>query len=215
MSNINAVIKSFQCSNCDTFFNRTSNLQRHSAFCSERVKHVYPKNVYQIRETLFDKLNCFWIEYRKEQALFKNLAVFDFEFLYMQKESFKDSVTTKLIGNHIPISVSISSNLVEQPIFLCNADPHYLIASFIAALGNLAFHGKVQMKTLFLDIETAKNLTGWNFGNSQWTSKLWTSHWNWRCLISKRWDWQLRFYSVPLIAEKTTEWSARTFGTLL
>ena len=30
--------------------------------CSERVKHIYPKNVYQLRETLFDKLDSFGIQ---------------------------------------------------------------------------------------------------------------------------------------------------------
>ena len=156
VSNINAVFQSFRCSNCDTFFNRTSNLERHLTLCSERLKHVYPKNVYQIRETLFDKLNSFGIEYTKEQTLFTKLSVFDFESICVQDESFKDTDTKEWIAKHIPISISISSNLVEQPIFLCNADPHYLIASFIAALKNLASHSKVQMKTLFLDIETAK-----------------------------------------------------------
>ena len=154
--NINAVFQSFRCSTCDTFVSRTSHLERHLTSCSERVKHVYPKNVYQIREILFDKLNYFGIEYTKEQAPFKNLAVFDFESISGQKESFKDTDTTKWIGQHNPISVSISSNLVEEATFLCNADLHYLVASFIAALENLASHSKVQMKTLFFDIDTAR-----------------------------------------------------------
>ena len=36
-SKINAVFQSFGCSNCDTFFNRTSNLERHLTSCGERV----------------------------------------------------------------------------------------------------------------------------------------------------------------------------------
>ena len=49
----------------------------------------------------------------------------------------------------------LQRHLVEQPIFLCNAEPQYLIASFIATLENLASHNKAQMKVLFLAIETA------------------------------------------------------------
>ena len=52
VNNINAVFQSFRCPDCDTFFNRTFNLERHLTTCSERVKNVYPRNVYQIRETL-------------------------------------------------------------------------------------------------------------------------------------------------------------------
>ena len=61
VNNINAVFQSFRCPNCDTFFNKTFNLERHLTKCSERVKNVCPRNVYQIRETLFDKLDSFRI----------------------------------------------------------------------------------------------------------------------------------------------------------
>ena len=71
VNNINAVFQSFRCSNCDTFFNRTFNLEQHLTTCSERVKNVYPRNAYQIRETLFDKPHSFGINYTSEQKLFK------------------------------------------------------------------------------------------------------------------------------------------------
>ena len=66
VNNINAVSQSFRCPNCDTFFNRTFNLERHLITCSERVENVYPRNVYQIRETLFDKLHSFGINYTSD-----------------------------------------------------------------------------------------------------------------------------------------------------
>ena len=52
VNNIIAVFQSFRCPNCDTFFNRTFTLERHLTTCSEGVKNVYPRTVYQIRETL-------------------------------------------------------------------------------------------------------------------------------------------------------------------
>ena len=115
VSNINAVFQSFRCLNCDAFFQKkTFNLEQHLTTCIERVINVYPKNVYQTRETLFDKLDSFRIEYTNEQTLFKNLAIFDFESICVQEESFKDTDKTKWIGKHIPILVSISSNFVEK-----------------------------------------------------------------------------------------------------
>ena len=74
---------------------------------------------------------------------------------FAHEETFKGTKLTTWIGKHVPIPVSVSSNLVEEPIFLCNSDPHHLVASFIGALEELAFQSKVQMKLLFLDIETA------------------------------------------------------------
>ena len=154
MDNINAVFQSYRCPNCDTFFNRTFNLERHIATCSERVKNVYPRNVYQIRETLFDKLDSFGIKYTSEHKLFKNLAIFDIESICVQEETFRGTFTTTWIGKHVPISISIPSNLVEEPIFLCNSDSHHHVASFIGVLKNLASQSKAKWKNMFLDIET-------------------------------------------------------------
>ena len=108
VSNINAVFQSFRCPNCDTLFNRTFNMERHSTTCSERVKNIYPRNVYQIGETLFDKLDSFGINYTSEQKLFQKLAIFDFESICVQEDTFRDTITTTWIGKHVPISVSIS-----------------------------------------------------------------------------------------------------------
>ena len=59
---VNKVFKSFRCSTCNSFFTRSSNIQRHMPKCEELVKNIYPKSVYQLRETLFDKLRAFNIE---------------------------------------------------------------------------------------------------------------------------------------------------------
>ena len=40
VNNINAVFQYFRCPNCDTFFNRTFNLERYLTTYSERVKNV-------------------------------------------------------------------------------------------------------------------------------------------------------------------------------
>ena len=154
VSNVNAVFQAFRCSNCDTFFIRTFNLEQHFTTFSERVKNVYPRNVYQIRETLFDKLDTFGIKYTSQQKLSKNLVIFDFDSICVQEECFKDTKTTTWIGKHVPISVSISSNLVEEPIFLYNSDPHHLVSSFSGTLEGLSSQSKAQMKHLFPVIQT-------------------------------------------------------------
>ena len=98
VNNINAVFQYFRCPICDTFFNRIFNLERNLTTCSERVRNVYPKNVYQIQGTLCDKLDSFGIEYTNEQTFFENLAIFDFESICVQEGRFKDTDTTKWIG---------------------------------------------------------------------------------------------------------------------
>ena len=162
VSDMKSHFKSFCCSTCDTIFSKTGNLERHLITCSERVKHIYPKNVYQLRETLSEKLHSFNIPYREDQKMFKNLAVFDFESICNKEETYKETETTKWIGKHVPISVSISSNLIPEPIFLCNSDPLYLVSSFISTLEGLATQSKAQMKLRFIEVECATKIKLYN-----------------------------------------------------
>ena len=90
--------------------------------------------VYQLQETLFDKLDLFDIQYTDDQKLFTNLTVFDCESICIPEEKFKNTDTTTWIGKHIPISVSMSSNQLDKPIFLCNSNPRDSFESFIDAV---------------------------------------------------------------------------------
>ena len=99
LDNINALFEAFRCPTCDTYFQKTGNLERYLVGCKERVNHKYPKNVYQLRETLFDKLDSFDIQYTDDQKLFNNLAVFDFESICITEEKFKNTETTTWIKN--------------------------------------------------------------------------------------------------------------------
>ena len=83
------------------------------------------------------------------------MAIFDFESICVKEDSYKQTETTTWIGKHVLIPISISSNLISEPIFLCNANPHHLISSFINALKGLATQSKAQMKLNFIEVETA------------------------------------------------------------
>ena len=155
VDNIHALFKAFHCPTCDTSFQKTGNLERHLVRLSERMKHIYPKKAYQVRDTLFDKLNSFGLQYRDDQKLFNNPAVFDFESICIPEEKVKNTETTTWIVKHVPISVSISSNLKAKSIYLCNSNPRGLLDSFFDAVEGLATQSKAQMKLKFLEIETA------------------------------------------------------------
>ena len=58
VNNINALFKAFRCTSCDTFFSKTES-EQHLLTCSDRGKHFYPKNVYELREALFENLDAF------------------------------------------------------------------------------------------------------------------------------------------------------------
>ena len=157
VDDINTFFKRFRCPSCDTFIKYVSNFNRHVKSCKDRVQHIYPKSVYALRETLFDKLDAFGISYNHDQKLFKNLANFDFESICVPTEELKDTNTTTWIGKHEPISVSISTNLIGEPVFLCDKDPKNLIVSFVEALEELANKSKTEMQTKFASIQEIIN----------------------------------------------------------
>ena len=102
------------------------------------MKHINPKNVYELRETLFEKLEGFNLHVSEDNKLINNLAIFDFESIFVTTEELKETQTTTWIGKHVSILVSISSNLIDQPIFLYNKDPQNLIIDFVSKLELLA-----------------------------------------------------------------------------
>ena len=113
VDNNHALFKAFHCPICHTFFQKAGNLERHLVRCSEHVKLKYPKNVYQLRETLFDKFDSFDLQYTDDQKLFGNLAVFDFESICIPEEKFKNTETTTWIGKHV---LSVYQSLYLQTV---------------------------------------------------------------------------------------------------
>ena len=143
-NDIDSFFRCFRCPSCDCFFNR------HLMSCKDRVRHIYQNNVYTLRETLFEKLEGFNIPVSKDNTLFNNLAIFDFESICVPSDKVKATQTTTWIGKHVPISVSISSNLIDEPIFLYNDDPQKLIMiNFVISLELLAEKSKLEMRLNF------------------------------------------------------------------
>ena len=81
------------------------------------------------------------------------MAIFDFESICVPSDQIKDTNTTTWIGKHEPISLSISSNLIDEPVFLCDKDPKTLLISFVEAIEDLANKSETEMWTKFSSIE--------------------------------------------------------------
>ena len=84
-NDIDSSFKFFRCPSCDCFFNRSNNFNRHLPTCKDRIRHIYPKNVYTLWETLFRKLEDLNIPVSKDNTLFNNLAIFDLETIWKSR----------------------------------------------------------------------------------------------------------------------------------
>ena len=56
VSIINALFKKIRCSPGFQFIKKPHKLEPHLTTCMERIRYAFPKNMYQLRETLFDEL---------------------------------------------------------------------------------------------------------------------------------------------------------------
>ena len=110
----------------------------------------------ETRRTLFDKLDSFGIPYTVKQKLFNKMNIFTFESNCLEDETFMDTEKATWIGKHLPASVSMSSNLMQEPSFPCDPNPCDLVSVSIDALEKLATQEEAQMKMNFLQTETAK-----------------------------------------------------------
>ena len=79
---------------------------------------------------MFEKIEGIGLPAFKDNKFFNNLAIFAFESICVLTEELKETKTTTSIGKQVPISVSISSSLIVEPIFLYNKDPQNLIFDF-------------------------------------------------------------------------------------
>ena len=111
--------------------------------CGERVNHIFPKTLYQLHETLFNKLDLLGIPYTDKQQLFNNMTILALNHC-MEVGKLKITKTTTWIGKQTPVFESIWSKLMQEPIFRCPPNLLNLVSSFIHALENLTAQRKAQ-----------------------------------------------------------------------
>ena len=66
------------------------------------------------------------------------MAIFHIQSICVEDEDNKDTETATWIRTHFPILVSIASNSIRKPIFLCDPNRHDLISTFFVVRDNLA-----------------------------------------------------------------------------
>ena len=143
---IKRVLKKFRCQSCDRFFGTSWNLQRHEKTCDDRIKHKYPKSVYALKRTIFERMEDCGIAVPETLRLCDSFAVFDFESITVPDKCMKNTEYTTWIGKHVPISVSISSTYEDEPKFFCEKDPKVLVAKFIDYLVELSTLNSEKMR---------------------------------------------------------------------
>ena len=109
VKNMNSLFKAFRCTSIDTFFSKTGNLEQHLVTCSDRVKHIYPKNVYELRETLLKS----WMHSTSHTEMSKNCSRI-WQYLTLSPFVSRKSHTSKLrLQGGLESMFYISFNIVK------------------------------------------------------------------------------------------------------
>ena len=103
------------------------------------------KKAYQHSEALFDKLRAFDIEIVELKMFFNDFAIFDFESFYEKEYSSVDAEIIFWVGKQEPISVSVASNTLQEPIFLCSNEHHSLGSTLVSTIEFFAVRSRLEM----------------------------------------------------------------------
>ena len=99
-------------------------------------------------------MKAFDIELAEDKLVFSNFAVFGFESICVKGSTITDTKTTARVVKQEPISVSITSNLLKEPLCICDTEPQSLLSSFVTSLKNFAEKIKLELGLKFLKIGT-------------------------------------------------------------
>ena len=139
VTNFNAYAPKFECSKCFKFFTREWNLKRHTDICFENKKLSFPGGLFTSKQTLFENLEMVGVSVGSVSRLYPYFAVWDMEALLL-KSNCKISDNLEWISKHVPISVSIASNVpgFEAPICFVETNIDHLISTMLTYLKKIS-----------------------------------------------------------------------------
>ena len=112
IKDINTYCHSWRCRNCETsLWKCPYDLHRHERTCTEGIKRVYKGGVYHPPSSVFERLDDEGIIEEDVLRYFPYRATFDFECYFDRDNVPADSDRVQWIPRHVPLSVSMASNV--------------------------------------------------------------------------------------------------------
>jgi hypothetical protein len=139
IKNISSYCQKWQCTKCDRLFDRSDKLKKHFKNCESTTKFVFPGGFYSSPKTVFEELEEVNVFVDHPQRTYPWFIVFDFEAM-LKKTPIKSSDKQQWTHQHVPISVSICSNIDEfrDPICYVNPDMDVLLQSMIQTMTEMS-----------------------------------------------------------------------------
>ena len=163
IKNLKQIRHCYRCRKCDKIFKNMEACNRHEKTCDELVKHTFPGGKYNKSQSIFDRIEDLYdnlIKKQKTYDLYNKFnpvvsneddkyypyeCAFDFEAMLKQIETKDDEKKLQITSEHVPVSVSIFSNVPEydnKPIFICDSNPKKLIKNFVKTILKISLKAK-------------------------------------------------------------------------
>ena len=137
---------SYKCSKCEhSLWKYPAWLEQHELTCEAGVRHVYNGGVYHTTPSVFQRLDDEGITVVDTLRFYPYRATFDFECFFDGENLPADSDRVQWIARHVPLSVSVASNVAEHETphcYVTDGDSDKLVSymmSDLGAISNAAF----------------------------------------------------------------------------
>ena len=89
-------------------------LYRHERTCTGGVRRVYSGGVYHSTSSVFERLDDETIRVDESLRYYPYRATFEFECWFDTEQLLSDSEKVRWVARHVPLSVSVASNVPEH-----------------------------------------------------------------------------------------------------
>ena len=133
---------SYRCRKCgDSLWKWQRDLHRHESVCVGGIRRIYSGGVYRPPSSVFERLDDEGIVVGDSLRYYPYRATFDFESFFDKSNLPPDSNTLQWVARHIPLSVSVASNVPGYEPALCfvtDGDADKLVEAMMAHLITLS-----------------------------------------------------------------------------
>ena len=116
-------------------------LERHELTCEAGVRHIYNGGVYHTTPSVFQRLDDEGINVADTLRFYPYRATFDFECFFDGENLPTDSDRVQWIGRHVPLGVSVASNVPgheDAQCYVTNGDSDKLVGDMMRGLSAIS-----------------------------------------------------------------------------
>ena len=156
IKDINTYCHSWRCRNCETsLWKSPYHLHRHESTCEAGVNRIYKGGVYQPPSSIFQRLDDEGITVPEALRFYPFRATFDFECFFDRDNVPADSDKVHWIARHVPLSVSLASNvpgLEPGQCYVTDGDSDKLVADMMSHLHAVSDAAFESLLPLYADV---------------------------------------------------------------